>query len=86
MIGAGPVVLSSDGEGEFGEGLWEPMPGLAKADFVMGVGKVLDEGVSCSDHSRCAQPFETTHRPQPGLLGCAAEKGSSWRQEIWTGW
>jgi hypothetical protein len=28
---------------------------------------VLNERMSCADHSRGVQPFKTTHRPQPGL-------------------
>ena len=46
-------MLSSDGEGEFGEGLPDPMPRVEiKAEFVMAAVEILDEGVSCADDSR----------------------------------
>ena len=46
--------------------------------FVMGAGEILAEGVRCSDHARSTHPSQTRYRPQPGLLGCAAQEGPSW--------
>lgn len=49
----GAVVLSSDGEDEFGEGVRDPMPRVGiNAEFVMAAVKILDEGVSRADYSR----------------------------------
>ena len=59
---------SSDGEGEFGDGLRDPMPRVdINAEFVMSAVGVLDEGVSCADHFGRAHPFKTAHRPHPGF-------------------
>jgi len=45
-------VQSSDGAGEFGEGLRDPMPRIdVGAKFVMTAVKILDERVSRTDHS-----------------------------------
>jgi hypothetical protein len=61
------VVPRSDGEGEFGEGRWEPMLWVEfHAEFVVAAADVLDECVSGTDHAGRAEPFEATHRPEPG--------------------
>jgi hypothetical protein len=40
----GAAVLSSDGEGEFGEGFRDPMPRVdIKAEFVMAAVELLDK-------------------------------------------
>jgi hypothetical protein len=39
-----------------------PQAGI-KAEFVVTAVEILDEGVSCADHSGGAQAFETAHRP-----------------------
>lgn len=47
-----------------GEGVCDSVPGIdIKAEFIVAAVKVLDEGVSCADHSNRAQPFETAHGP-----------------------
>ena len=46
------VVPRSDGEGEFGEGRWEPMLWVEfHAEFVVAAADVLDEGVAGTDHA-----------------------------------
>jgi hypothetical protein len=58
----------SDGEGEFGEDRGEPMSRVdMQAEFVVALAEVLYEGVSCADHLRRAQLFQSAHGPQPGL-------------------
>jgi hypothetical protein len=50
--GWGVAVQSSDGAGEFGEGLRDPMPRIdVGAKFVMTAVEILDERVSRTDHS-----------------------------------
>jgi hypothetical protein len=62
--GWGAAVLGSDSGGEFGEDLRDPVPRIdVGAKFVVAAVEVLNEGVSCADHSRGAQSFETAHRP-----------------------
>jgi hypothetical protein len=62
--GGAAAVLNSNSSGEFGEGVWDPVPRIdIKAEFVVAAVEVLDEGACCADHSGRAQPFETTHRP-----------------------
>jgi hypothetical protein len=49
----GAAVYSSDGEGEFGEGLRDPMPRIdVGGQFVMTAVEILEEGVSRADYSR----------------------------------
>lgn len=51
--GSGAVVHRLDGEGEFGEGLRDPMPRIdIKVEFVVAAVEVLDEGVSRADDLR----------------------------------
>ena len=38
------------------------------AEFVMAAADVLDECVSGADHASRAELFETTHRPESGLV------------------
>jgi hypothetical protein len=46
-----PAVLSSDGEGKFGECLRDPMPWIdVGARFVVAAVEVLDKGVSSAYH------------------------------------
>jgi len=53
------VVPRSDGEGEFGEGRWEPMLWVEfHAEFVVAAADVLDECVAGADHVGRAEPFE----------------------------
>jgi hypothetical protein len=48
-----------DGEGEFGEGRWEPMLRVeSHVEFVVAAAEVLDECVSSTDHAGRAEPFE----------------------------
>lgn len=64
----GPAVLSSDGEGKFGECLRDPMPWIdVGAKFVVAAAEVLDEGVSSAYRLAGAQPFETPHGSQWGF-------------------
>jgi hypothetical protein len=49
----GAAVHSSEGEDEFGEGVWDPMLRVGiNAEFVMAAVEILDEGVSRADYSR----------------------------------
>ena len=49
----GAVVHSSDGEGELGEGVRDPMSRIdVGGKFVMAAVEILDEGVSRADYSR----------------------------------
>ena len=51
--GLSAAVRSSDGEGEFGEGLRDPMPRVGiDAEFIVTAVEILDEGVSRADYSR----------------------------------
>ncbi len=62
------VVPRSDGEGKFGEGRRKPMLWIEfHAEFVVAATEVLDECVSGTDHADRTEPFEATHRPEPGL-------------------
>lgn len=46
----------------------EPMPGVdIQPEFVVAATKVLHERVSGTDNSGRAEPFQPTHRSQPGL-------------------
>ncbi len=49
----GAAVPSSNGEGEFGEGVRDPMPRIdVGGQFVVAAVEILDEGMSCADDSR----------------------------------
>jgi hypothetical protein len=62
------VLPRSDGAREFHEDRCEPMLSVdIHAKFVVTTTEVLDKRVSSTDHPRRAQPFQATHRPQPGL-------------------
>ncbi len=68
LAALGPAVLSSDGEGKFGECLRDPMPWIdVGAKFVVAAAEVLDEGVSSAYRLAGAQPFETPHGSQCGF-------------------
>jgi hypothetical protein len=45
------------------------MPQVTAVDDQFGTHKVLKEGVSCADHFRGAQPFETAHWPWSASIG-----------------
>jgi hypothetical protein len=45
------VSLRLDGEGEFGEGCWEPVARVDVAEFVVAAAEILHECVSDADHS-----------------------------------
>ena len=50
-VGRG-LVRCSDGEGQFGERCWDPVVGVeVNGQFVMTAAQVLDERMSCTDHS-----------------------------------
>jgi hypothetical protein len=50
------AVLSSNSDGEFGEGVRDSVPWIdVGAQFVVAAVEVLNKGVSCADHFRGAQ-------------------------------
>jgi hypothetical protein len=62
------VLPRSDGVGEFGEDRCESIPSIdIPAEFVVATTEVLHERVPSADHPCRAQPFQSAHRPQPGL-------------------
>ena len=57
----------SDGEGKFGEDLWEPMLRIdIDFEFVVAAAEVLHEGMPCTNRSGGAQPLETTRQATTG--------------------
>jgi hypothetical protein len=68
----------SDGTREFNEGNREPVPDVhIDSEFVVATAQILDECVFGTNHTRRAESFQATHRPQPPFAArCGVDTGS----------